>query len=66
VWFQKFASFGLYDCQGKLPQVPWAAGYGPKLQDTIDSLQRHPVGESHNPYQEVTLPLQAKEMVPPN
>jgi hypothetical protein len=31
-------------CRGKLPQVPWATGYGPKLLDTTSSLQRHPLG----------------------
>jgi hypothetical protein len=25
-------------CRGKLPRVPWATGYGQKLQDTTDSL----------------------------
>jgi hypothetical protein len=52
--------------RGKLPRVPWATGYGPKLQDMIGSLQRHMAREPHTPYQEVTLPLQAKEMGPPN
>jgi hypothetical protein len=53
-------------CWGKLPRVPWASGYRPKLQDMIGSLQQHVAGEPHNPYQEVTLPLQAEEMAPPN
>jgi hypothetical protein len=38
----------------------------PKLQDMISFLQRYTAGELHTPYQEVTLPLQAEEMDPPN
>jgi hypothetical protein len=52
-------------CGGKLHWVPWAAGYGTKLQDMLGSLQRHMAGEPHTLYQEVALPLQAKEMGPP-
>jgi hypothetical protein len=52
-------------CWGKLPRVPWAAGYGPKLLDTTGSLQRYMAGGPYTPYQELTLPLQAKEMDPP-
>jgi hypothetical protein len=32
-------------CWSNLPWVPWAAGYGPKLLDTIGSLQWHTTGE---------------------
>jgi hypothetical protein len=53
-------------CWGKLPQVQWATGYGPKLQDMIGSLQWHMAGEPHNSYHEVTLPLQAEQMGSPN
>jgi hypothetical protein len=31
--------WGVEQCRRKLPWVPWATGYGPKLQDTIGSLQ---------------------------
>jgi hypothetical protein len=44
-------------CRGQLPRVPWAAGYGLKLQDTTSSLQRHTTGGPYIPYQEVTLHL---------
>jgi hypothetical protein len=46
--------------------VPWDTGYGPKLQDTIGSLQFHMAREPCTMYQEVILPLQAEEMDPPN
>jgi hypothetical protein len=36
--------------RGKLPRVPWAIGYNPKLQDMIGSLQWHTAGEPHTPY----------------
>jgi hypothetical protein len=52
-------------CRGKLTWVPWVAGYGPKLLDTIGSLQRHTAGGPYTPYQGVTLPLQTEEMGPP-
>jgi hypothetical protein len=52
-------------CRGNLPWVPQAAGYGPKLLDTIDSLQRHMDGEPHTPYQETTPPPQPEEADPP-
>jgi hypothetical protein len=51
--------------RGNLPRVPWAAGYGPKILDTISSLQRQTAGKPNTPYQEMTPSLQAEEMVPP-
>jgi hypothetical protein len=48
--------------RGKLPWVPWATGYGPKLLDTAGSLQWHMAGGPYTLYQEVALPLRAKEM----
>jgi hypothetical protein len=44
-------------CQGNLPQVPWAAGYDPKLLNAIGSLQRHTTEEPYTSYYEATLPL---------
>jgi hypothetical protein len=44
-------------CRDKLPWVPWATGYGPKLLDTTGLLQRHMVGRPHTVYQGATLPL---------
>jgi hypothetical protein len=48
-------------CRGNLPRVPWAAGYDPKLLDTIGSLQRHTIGEPYTLYRETTPPLQAED-----
>jgi hypothetical protein len=53
------------NCRGNLPRVPWAAGYGPKILDTISSLQWKTAGKPNTPYQEMTPSLQAEEMVPP-
>jgi hypothetical protein len=44
-------------CWGNLPQVPRAAGYGPKILNAIGSLQWHAAGEPYTPYQEAALPL---------
>jgi hypothetical protein len=52
-------------CRGNLPQVPWVAGYDPKLLNTIGSLQRHMAGEPYTSYQGTTPPLQAEEAGPP-
>jgi hypothetical protein len=52
-------------CRGKLPQIPCAASYSPKLLDMTDFLQQHTAEGPYTPYQEVTLPLQAEEMGPP-
>jgi hypothetical protein len=51
-------------CWGNLPWVPQAAGYDPKLMDTISSLPWHTAGEPHTPYQKTTPPLLAKEAGP--
>jgi hypothetical protein len=66
LWNRHMTNNDVLLCWGKLPRVPWAIGYGPKLQDTTGSLQRHMAREPHTPYQEVTLPLQAEETGPPN
>jgi hypothetical protein len=50
--------------QGNLPRVPWATGYGPKIVDTISSLQWQRAREPYTPYQEMAPPLQAKEEGP--
>jgi hypothetical protein len=55
----------LVTCRGNLPRVPRAAGYGPKLSDTIGSLQRHTAGEPYTLYREATPPLQTDEAGPP-
>jgi hypothetical protein len=52
-------------CRGKLPQLPWATGYGLKLLNMTGSLQRHTARGPYTLYQEVTLPLLAEEMGPP-
>jgi hypothetical protein len=46
-WNGKYLSM----CRGKLPQVPWATGYGPKLLDTTGFLQWHMTGRPHTSYQ---------------
>jgi hypothetical protein len=47
---------------GNLPWVLRATGYGPKLLNTVGSLQRQMVAESYTPFQETTPPLEAEEM----
>jgi hypothetical protein len=41
---------GYQSCQGNLPRVPQAADYGPKLLNTIDSLQWYTTDEPYTPY----------------
>jgi hypothetical protein len=52
-------------CQGNLPRVPWAAGYGLKILDTIGSLQWHTAGEPYTSYQKIAPSFQAEEEGPP-
>jgi hypothetical protein len=56
---------GYQSCRGNLPRVPQAADYGPKLLNTIDSLQRYTTDEPYTPYQKITPPLQVEEVSPP-
>jgi hypothetical protein len=51
--------------RGNVPRVPWAAGHGPKILDTIGSLQRQLAREPYTPYQGMSPPLQAEEEGPP-
>jgi hypothetical protein len=49
--------------QSKIPRLPRAASYSPKILDMIGSLQRQMAGEPYNPYQKTAPPLQAEEGV---
>jgi hypothetical protein len=47
-------------CQRNLPWVLWSVSYGPKLSNTVGSLQRQMARVPYTPYQETTPPLQAE------